>query len=376
MTNPRRAIEEPADRGPGFLSRHKAAIAVLVSLAVLVGGGVGAYFMARQQLAGLFVAKDYPGPGEVAVTVTIPKGTSLTGIGELLVAADVVASGEAFTRAASLNPEATKIQAGTFQLKTRLPAADALAMLLDPSNLQRKTFTLREGKWLADHVKVMSKASGIPAKQFEAVLKDVGALDLPSWATATAEGFIFPDTYEVPDEPTAKNMVALATTRFNDVIDEIGFEKRAKALGVKPYDALIVASIIEREVFRDSDRAKVARVIYNRLDAGMRLQMDSTVAYASGKTGTVWTTQAERDSDSPYNTYKHQGLPIGPIASPAKAALKAAVAPAQGDWLFFMPINLDTGETRFSTTLAEHNKAVAELQAWCKLSDANRKKCA
>lgn len=376
MTNPRRAIEEPADSGPGFFARHKAAIAVVLALSVLVGGGLGAYFVARQQLDGLFAAKDYPGPGEVAVTVTIPKGTSLTGIGELLVAADVVASVEAFTRAASLNPEATGIQAGTYQLKTRLPAAEALAMLLDPSNLQRKTFTLREGKWLADHVKVMSKASGIPAKQFEAVLKDVDTLGLPSWATGTAEGFIFPDTYEVPDEPSAKNMVALTTTRFNDVIDQIGFEKRAKALGVTPYDALTVASIIEREVFRDADRAKVARVIYNRLDAGMRLQMDSTVAYAAGKTGTVWTTQAERDSDSPYNTYKHLGLPIGPISSPGKAALKAAVTPADGPWLFFMPVNLDTGETRFTRTLAEHNKAVAELQAWCKLSDANRKKCA
>ena len=371
----RRAIE-PTEPRPGFFGRHKAAIAVAVSFAVLLGGGLGAYLVARQQFAGLFSVKDYPGPGEADVTVTVPKGTTLTGIGDLLVAADVVASREAFTRVASQNPEANGIQAGRYLLQTRLPAAEALAMLLDPSHLQRTTFTLREGKWLADHVKVMSKASDLPAKEFEALLKSAKGLDLPSWATGTAEGFLFPDTYAVPDEPSASTMIGLATTRFNDVTAELDFATRAKALGVTPSDALIVASIIEREVFRDQDRAKVARVIYNRLDAGMMLQMDSTVAYAAGKTGTVWTTKAERDSDSPYNTYKHVGLPIGPIASPAKAALKAAIAPADGRWLFFMPVNLDTGETRFSTTLAEHRQAAAELQAWCKKSDANAKKCA
>jgi len=370
----RRAIE-PTEPRPGFFSRHKAAIAVAVSFAVLLGGGLGAYLVARQQFAGLFSVKDYPGPGEADVTVTVPKGTTLTGIGDLLVAADVVASREAFTRVASQNPEANGIQAGRYLLQTRLPAAEALAMLLDPSHLQRTTFTLREGKWLADHVKVMSKASDLPAKEFEALLKSAKGLDLPSWATGTAEGFLFPDTYAVPDEPSASTMIGLATTRFNDVTAELDFATRAKALGVTPYDALIVASIIEREVFRDQDRAKVARVIYNRLDAGMMLQMDSTVAYAAGKTGTVWTTKAERDSDSPYNTYKHVGLPIGPIASPAKAALKAAIAPADGRWLFFMPVNLDTGETKFTNNYDDHLKALAELKAWCLQSAENKKKC-
>ena len=147
----------------------------------------------------------------------------------------------------------------------------------------------------------------------------------------------------------------------------------------KAYKALIVASIIEKEVFRAEDRAKVARVIYNRLAKGVQLQFDSTVAYSVNKTGTVWTTADERDckkNPSPYNTYCVKGLPPTPISAPAEAALSAALNPEAGDWMFFVPINLDTGETKFSVTDAEHNAARAELQAWCLASPENKKKCA
>ena len=140
-------------------------------------------------------------------------------------------------------------------------------------------------------------------------------------------------------------------------------------------DVLIVASIIEREVFRSEDRAKVARVFYNRLKKGMPLQSDATVAYAVKKTGTIWTTAAERKNKSPYNTYLHKGLPPGPITAPAKAALEAAVNPEEGDWLYFVPVNLDTGETKFTNNYDDHLKALAELQAWCLQSAENKKKC-
>ena len=125
------------------------------------------------------------------------------------------------------------------------------------------------------------------------------------------------------------------------------------------------------------DRAKVARVFYNRLDSkDGRLQSDATVAYAVKRTGTVWTTDKERESDSPYNTYRFRGLPPGPIAAPAKKAMDAALNPAEGKWMFFVPINLDTGETVFSETYDEHLRAVAKLNAWCLESAENKKKCA
>ncbi|MCA0251757.1 MAG: endolytic transglycosylase MltG [Actinobacteria bacterium] len=369
----RRAIEPDEERPSA--SRAKGWIAVAVSLAVLLAGGALAWVFARDALRSWFVSADFPGPGGPEVVVTIPKGTSITGIGAILVEERVVASTSAFVQAASDVPEAATIAAGRFRLRTEIPASEAVAMLLDPANVERSAFTLREGGWLADHVAAMAEASGLPAGEFEDLLAEVDSLGLPDWSQDSAEGFLFPDTYELPDPVTAEAMIRLATDRFADVTDDLGFTAGAEALDITPLEALVVASIVEREVNRAEDRPKVARVIYNRLAADMPLQMDSTIHYASGRRGSVWTSSDERDDDSPYNTYKRTGLPPGPISSPGRAALQAAVEPAEGDWLFFVAVDLDTGETRFSSTYADHQKAVDELHAWCAASPENRAKC-
>ncbi|MGC4153471.1 MAG: endolytic transglycosylase MltG [Propionicimonas sp.] len=369
----RRAIEPDADGRPP--SRAKGWIALLVSVAVLFGGGALAFVFARDAVQGWFAPSDFPGPGGEAIVVTIPKGTSITGIGAILTEQGVVASTSAFVRAASEVPEAGTIQAGRFRLRTQLPAREAVAMLLDPANVERNTFTLREGGWLSDHVEAMAQASGLPAADFEELLGDAESLDLPEWSQDSAEGFLFPDTYELPDPVDAVKMIELATNRFAAVADELDFEAEADALELTPLEALTVASIVEREVSRAEDRPKVARVIYNRLEADMPLQMDSTVHYAAGRRGSVWTSGEDRADDSPYNTYKHKGLPPGPIASPGKASLQAAIEPAKGKWLFFVAVDLDTGETRFSNTYEEHQQAVQELHTWCAASEANRAKC-
>ncbi|MDQ7991499.1 MAG: endolytic transglycosylase MltG [Propionicimonas sp.] len=370
----RRALEP--DRQSGRGGRSKAWIAVLVSLLVLVGAAAGGWLFARDAVRGWFTVADYPGPGGAEVVVTIPKGASITRIGEILTEQRVVASASAFVRAAGEEPEAATIQAGDFRLRTEIPARTAVEMLLDPANAERSTFTLREGGWLSDHVAAMAQASGLPASDFEELLDDPDGLGLPEWAGGNPEGVLFPDTYELPDPLDARSMIELATNRFGDVTADLDFEAAAKARGLTPLEALTVASIVEREVARAEDRPRVARVIYNRLAAGMPLQMDSTVHFASGERGSVWTSDEARASDSPYNTYKHKGLPPGPIASPGRAALEAAIEPADGDWLFFVAVNLDTGETRFTSTAAEHQRAVDELHAWCAASDENRAKCA
>lgn len=370
----RRALEtdDEQERPP---SRAKGWIALVVSLVVLIGGGGLAFVFARDSLQGVFSPSDFPGPGGEAVVVTIPKGTSVTGVGAILVEEGVVASTSAFVRAAAEVPEATTIKAGRFRLRAELPAREAVAMLLDPANVVRSTFTLREGNWLADHVAVMAQASGLPASDFEELLADADELDLPAWSQDSAEGFLFPDTYDLPEPVDAVKMINLATRRFTEVVEDLDFEAGAEAQGLTPLEALTVASIIEREVSRAEDRPKVARVIYNRLAEGMRLQMDSTVHYAADRRGSVWTSNEDRSTDSPYNTYEHDGLPPGPIASPGRAALQAAIEPAKGDWLYFVAVNLDTGETRFSHTYDEHKKAVEELHTWCEASEANRAKC-
>ncbi len=364
------------------LHRAKGWIAVLVSLVVLGGGlwwggtkAFNAWNEFRQR-------DDYAGSTGVAdVEVTIAKGSSMAKIGETLQAAGVVKDAKTFYKVATGRPDdVKKIQAGKFKMRTQISSDAAMDILRDPGRLIRNLMRLPEGQRLSQQVDVMSKAAKLPAADVEAALKNGKELGLPAWAGGKAEGFLFPDTYEIPDAPTAPGVAKLPVTQFTKIATEMDFVNRAKASPAQdPYRALIVASIIEREVFRDEDRAKVARVLYNRLEKKMKLELDSTVAYAVGKTGTVWTTPAERATDSPYNMYldKNAGkLPPGPITSPSRKALEAAVAPEDGTWLFFVPVNLDSGETKFTSTLEEHNAAVAELQAWCTASPENRKKCA
>jgi UPF0755 protein len=129
-----------------------------------------------------------------------------------------------------------------------------------------------------------------------------------------------------------------------------------------------VASILEYEANRSEDYPKVARVLYNRLAKGMPLQLDSTVSYVSQRSGDVWTTAAERADTSAYNTYQHTGLPPVPIGSPGEETIKAALDPAEGNWLYFVP-DYEAKTTRFSSTLEQHNKWVAKLRAYCRESE-------
>jgi UPF0755 protein len=160
-------------------------------------------------------------------------------------------------------------------------------------------------------------------------------------------------------------MLKLMTAQYAKNAAELDLVKTAQRKKLDPYQAVIVASIIGAETNRPQDYAKVARVIYNRLRVGMKLQMDSTIHYVVGKDGGVFTTPEQRQMDSPYNTYKNKGLPPTPINSPTKETLRAAINPAQGTWLYFTLINLDTGETAFASTAEEHMQNVQKLQTWC-----------
>ena len=367
--------------------RVRGGLAVLLSLGVLGGGGYIAYTQVHNLWASSQLVDDYDGTtGGAAVEVTIPTGTSLTGVGELLVQADVVKTTNAFTKALNASPEA-KINAGKYKLKTQVPASVALSMLLDKANEIHNRITLVEGKRLTELITTMSKATGIEKKEFNSLLlkkPDQKKLGLPSWfkkSVDTAEGFVFPDTYEMPEKPTALGIIKESTKRFNTIAKELSLEEKAeevsKAEGLKisAFDLVTVASIIEREVNRDEDRPLVARVIYNRLKKKEKLGMDSTTAYAVNKQ-TYALTQADIDNPSPYNTRKVKGLPPGPIANPGKAALEAAANPGDGDKLYFFVVtDPSTGETEFAETSAEFVALKAKYEAWCNESDEHKKVC-
>ncbi|MDO5681565.1 MAG: endolytic transglycosylase MltG, partial [Propionibacteriaceae bacterium] len=349
--------------------------AVVLSFVILIGGGLFAYNKIGSAVTGLFLAEDYPGPGNEDVEVEIPQGSTIDEIGSILQDADVVASSDAFSRAATEVPNANQLQAGTYTLKTKMRARDAIQAMLDAGVKGGKRFLIREGLRIGEQVAALAEQTDIPVEKYEEALKNPAGYGLPAWADGNPEGYLFPDTYEMSgSDPNAalKQMTANFMRKANDV----QLEARANDLGRTPAELVVIASIIEAEVRRPDDRAKVARVIYNRLDSSpsMPLQMDSTVHYAVNhpRTGGVTTSDADRANPSPYNTYKHAGLPPGPIGAPGKSALEAASHPADGKWKYFVTINMDTGETAFAETLNEHNANVRKFQQWCQ---NNRGKC-
>jgi len=349
-----------------IVHQGKGCLAVLLAAAVLLFGGYFLYDQSKGLLEGFGEIPDYPGPGRGSVTVTIPEGASLDDIGALLVESDVVQSRQAWDQAVRAEPRSTSVQAGRYVMRKQMAAVDALNLLINPGESRvRAEFTIAEGLRLSAQVEALAKETKIKKTDFQRALAKPKSLGLPSYAKNRPEGFLFPDTYELTAQATATSTLRQMVDQYKAVTEDIGLAADAKKLGRSPYEVLIVASIIEREVNQDEYRAKVARVLYNRLDEGMKLGLDSTVIYAENlKTNT--TTPKDRKSKSRYNTYRYAGLPPGPIAAPGRAALEAAANPEKGDWRYFVTVNFETGETGFGRTEADFDRLKAKFQRYCR----------
>ncbi len=339
--------------------RPTAIIAVLVALLLVAGVLFAGFVMVRSALSGIDVSgpEDYPGPGRGKVVVEVKSGQSLTEIGRTLEQRGVVASVGAFTEAATTVEGAESVQPGFYTLKQEMRAEDAVGALLDPAARMLKRVTVPEGLRLDEILPLVAKRSGIPLKDYEAAVARPQALGLPAYSKGRVEGFLFPATYEIPPNATARSVLKQMVNRFKSAADGVGLADAPRA----PYDTVVIASIIEGEARNAEDFPKVAQVIYNRLAEPMRLEMDSTVNYAL-KADKELVTYADLGVDSPYNTYENDGLPPGPINSPGERALAAAINPAQGDWLYFVTVNPQTGETKFASSYDDFLRLKAELK--------------
>jgi UPF0755 protein len=243
-------------------------------------------------------------------------------------------------------------------MRKQMSAAAALAILVNPQNLVQTVVTIPEGFTVDQILARLAAHSHFSVKQFEAVLKKPSSIDLPGFAHGNAEGFLFPATYDVAPDATAASTLKQLFQAYASAAAKAGVTRTKRT----PYDIVIIASLVEAEARRPADFGKVARVVYNRLAQGMPLQFDSTVNYALNADKQI-VTNKDLGVNSPYNTYKHTGLPPGPIDSPGVAALQAAVNPTPGSWIYFVTTNPKTGETKFANTYAEFLKYKNELQA-------------
>jgi UPF0755 protein len=311
---------------------------------------------------------DYSDPVGAQVAVNIASGETISAMGQQLQQAGVVESVGAFVSAADAADGAVKIHPGTFNLAKHMPAKEAVARLLNPTYQVLWHVVIPEGRTTAEIVATLASVTGVSAAQFNAVIAQPSTYGLPSWDSNPkghqSEGFLFPATYDFQPGSSPTSVLTAMTKRFGQAVSDTSLLTTSVPGKLTPFQILTVASLAQAEAKRVEDMPKIARVIYNRLAKGMMLQLDTTVLYANGGARSVTTTPAQRALSSPYNTYQVTGLPPGPIDSPGEDAIKAALAPADGTWLYFVAVNPQTGETRFEDTAAEHAADTKLFQQW------------
>ena len=354
-----------AKRRGGFF---RSALPVLLVLLVLGGLGVGGVQGYRWVTSNVNVeqeAAEYPGPGSGEALVEVASGDTGTDIAATLVEQGVIKTSGPFVSLFTSTPDAAGIEPGVYRLKQEMTSADALNALLAPANLAGHRVIVPEGKRLTEIWALVSEKTGIPVEDFEAAAKDYTSYGIPENPAKSMEGYLWPGRYDISEDATAEDVITMMWTAMEKQLTsrEIPEEEW--------HETLTIASLAEMEVRNPEDYGKVVRTIHNRLEGAgeakgspMKLQFDSTVHYVTGKSGGVGTTDKERATDSPYNTYKYEGLPPGPIAAPGGPALDAVVNPPAGNWLYFVAVNTDSGETKFADTWAEHERNVKEWQDW------------
>ncbi|MDQ1614955.1 MAG: hypothetical protein QOJ60_894 [Actinomycetota bacterium] len=357
--------EDDKPTGPRRRRRRerRGLLAVLIALLVvlaLVGGAAAAVFGVSSRLTGLFhgPAPDYAGPGTGHVQVQVKSGQTVADIARTLRSEDVIKSVDAFLSVANAEPASSTIQPGFYDLQRKMAAADALTALLDPSARIQTRVTLPEGLRLDETVKLIAQRAHLPLRDLEQALKHPQALGLPAYAKGNPEGYLFPATYDVQPDQKAPDVLKLLFAAYSTAADKAGVTRTNRT----PEEIVTIASLVEAEARRPGDFGKVARVVYDRLAKGMPLQLDSTVNYAL-KADKQIVTIADLGVDSPYNTYKNAGLPPGPIDSPGLAALRAAVNPTPGDWLYFVTTDPQKGTTKFTSSYQEFLRFKSELQS-------------
>lgn len=340
------------DLQPRVRNRRITLVATFIVVALL-GGAVFFGFNALTNYISRFQVEDYDGDPGPATQIVIEQGDTGEDVARKMVAADIVKSFDAIYRE-MLNSDFS-IYPGTYEFSTKLSGAEALAILIAGENRVTMTVTIPEGYRTSQVLEKLSQALEIATAELEAALESQRQR-LPE-AAPNFEGYLFPATYTFDPGVSAETVIKRLVDRTEEELSKHDIALKDSL------ELITTASIIQLEAGSVPDFYKVSRVIVNRLQAGMLLQMDSTVNYGTNGTK-ITTSDAQRADPNPYNTYLYKGLPIGPIGNPGSDAIDAALRPADGNWLYFVTINLETGETVFADTYAEHEKNAELFYKW------------
>jgi UPF0755 protein len=327
-------------------------VVLLLALAVVAGGA--AWWMHKR------IVTPFRGFAGDEVFVDLPAGTSVAAMADRLAGAGVVPDALSFRLAARLSGQERRLQAGEYRF-TDAAAPDEIVDRLVRGDVFVMPITFREGLTIPEMAVVFQESGLGTAEEFRAAARRADLVgDLDSRAD-DLEGYLFPSTYTLSRSTTADQLVETMVKEFARAFDA-DLRAEADRQGMSVREVVTLASVVERETAVPDERPVVASVFINRLRIGMPLQTDPTVIYAMMRAGR-WNgniTRNDLQMDHPYNTYRNRGLPPGPIAAPGRASLEAVLRPADVPYLYFVSRN--DGTHVFSSTLAEHNRAVNTFQ--------------
>ncbi|WP_316774852.1 endolytic transglycosylase MltG [Streptomyces sasae] len=361
-------------KGGKGTKKRRTGTACLVVCLVFGGGAATVGYFGWHFFKNRFGASpDYAGSGNGESTnVEIPKGAGGYDIGRILKAAGVVASVDAFVSAQAANPDGKAIQDGVYTLQKHMSAASAVELMLSPKS--HNNLVIAEGLRNSAIYDMIDKRLEVAKGTTASVAKqDYKALGLPKWALNHAnlkdplEGFLYPSSYAVAKGQKPKAVLTEMVARANETYQSLGLEKKATSLGLDgPWQLLTVASLVQAEGTSHDDFRKMAEVVYNRLKPGNpetygALEFDSTYNYVKNQSKIDLSIAELRHYNNPYNTYYVKGLPPGPIDNPGEEALRGTLDPTDDGWYYF--ISTDGKTSKFTKTLAEHEKLVNEWNA-------------
>ena len=330
------------------------ALGAIIVLVIVAAGVVGTSMYRRT----MDPFKGYPGD---ELFVEIPTGSSAPDIGRRLVEAGVVRDGLTFRVTLWRAGQARSLRAGEYRFDRPMTAVEVIEKISRGEVYERRV-TFPEGLTIPE-MAALYEARGLgAAAAFVKAARNPSRIAKLDPKAQDLEGYLFPETYSLPRGTPPERLIELMVDRFEEAFPP-EHRRAVEARGLTVRQAVVLASLVEKETARDDERPIVAAVYLNRLRIGMPMQCDPTVIYALRKAGKYKNNNLRRedlDFDSPYNTYRYPGLPPGPIAAPGRASLAAVANPALVDYLYFVSRN--DGSHVFATTLREHNQNVQEFQ--------------